>query len=350
MGRRGRLLADAEFGRRCGVRPIGDDRCRRLGAAGDLGNVAGTRHRHLRSGARSELLFGAASKRESVERALVYMGLEPGRSITEIELDRVFIGSCTNARIEDLRVAAAVVRGRKVSSRIRQAMVVPGSGLVKRQAEQEGLARVFLDAGFEWRRSRMLDVSGDERRPARNRRAMRRDLEPELRGAPGTRRPYAPRQSGDGRRRRGGRSLHRRPRISGSADMKPFTTLTGTVVPLDRANVDTDQIIPKQFLKSIRRSRFRREPVRCLAVSRRRRDGTDAERATDQPQLRAESVRATRAPSVLLARANFGCGSSREHAVWALEEYGIRCVICAELRGHILQQLLQEWRITHCSR
>ncbi len=79
------------------------------------------------------------------------MGLEPGRPITDIELDRVFIGSCTNARIEDLRVAADVVRGRKVSSRIRQAMVVPGSGLVKRQAEQEGLARIFVDAGFEWR-------------------------------------------------------------------------------------------------------------------------------------------------------------------------------------------------------
>jgi 3-isopropylmalate/(R)-2-methylmalate dehydratase large subunit len=91
------------------------------------------------------------ARKESVERALVYMGLEPGRALTDIELDRVFIGSCTNARIEDLRAAAAVVRGRKVSSRIRQAMVVPGSGLVKRQAEEEGLARVFLDAGFEWR-------------------------------------------------------------------------------------------------------------------------------------------------------------------------------------------------------
>lgn len=95
--------------------------------------------------------YSDAARRESVERALVYMGLEPGRRLTEVELDRVFIGSCTNARIEDLRAAAAVVRGRKVSSRIRQAMVVPGSGLVKRQAEAEGLAKVFLDAGFEWR-------------------------------------------------------------------------------------------------------------------------------------------------------------------------------------------------------
>lgn len=95
--------------------------------------------------------YSEVARRESVERALMYMGLEPGRPITEIELDRVFIGSCTNARIEDLRTAAAVLRGRKVSSRIRQAMVVPGSGLVKRQAEAEGLAKVFLDAGFEWR-------------------------------------------------------------------------------------------------------------------------------------------------------------------------------------------------------
>ncbi len=91
------------------------------------------------------------SRKESVERALVYMGLEPGQALAGIELDRVFIGSCTNARIEDLRAAAAVVRGRRVSSRIRQAMVVPGSGLVKQQAEKEGLARIFLDAGFEWR-------------------------------------------------------------------------------------------------------------------------------------------------------------------------------------------------------
>ena len=122
-----------------------------LGAAGDLGNVAGTRHRHLRSGARSELLFGSVEAGVGRNARWSTWGSSPGARSTEIELDRVFIGSCTNARIEDLRAAAAVVRGRKVSSRIRQAMVVPGSGLVKRQAEKEGLARVFLDAGFEWR-------------------------------------------------------------------------------------------------------------------------------------------------------------------------------------------------------
>ena len=91
------------------------------------------------------------SKKDQAERALAYMGLAPGTKMADIPVDRVFIGSCTNARIEDLRAAAAVVRGRMVAKSIRQALVVPGSGLVKRQAETEGLARVFTDAGFEWR-------------------------------------------------------------------------------------------------------------------------------------------------------------------------------------------------------
>ena len=90
------------------------------------------------------------TKRRSYERALEYMALEPARSISSIGIDRVFIGSCTNSRIEDLREAARVLQGYKVSGDV-NAMVVPGSGLVKKQAEEEGLARVFVDAGFEWR-------------------------------------------------------------------------------------------------------------------------------------------------------------------------------------------------------
>ncbi|CAN0589490.1 unnamed protein product, partial [Ectocarpus sp. 12 AP-2014] len=90
-------------------------------------------------------------KREGIVRALKYMGLAPNQAITDIKLDRVFIGSCTNSRIEDLREAAAVVKGRKVSPSLKQAMVVPGSGLVKAQAEQEGLDRIFIEAGLEWR-------------------------------------------------------------------------------------------------------------------------------------------------------------------------------------------------------
>jgi 3-isopropylmalate/(R)-2-methylmalate dehydratase large subunit len=92
-----------------------------------------------------------ATRREGMERALAYMGLKPRTRITDIQLDKIFIGSCTNSRIEDLRAAAAVVKGRRVASSIRQAMVVPGSGLVKTQAEREGLDKVFLAAGFEWR-------------------------------------------------------------------------------------------------------------------------------------------------------------------------------------------------------
>jgi 3-isopropylmalate/(R)-2-methylmalate dehydratase large subunit len=90
------------------------------------------------------------SKRRSYERALLYMGLEPLRPISEIKIDSAFIGSCTNSRIEDLRTAAKVVRGYKVSSRV-NALVVPGSMLVKKQAEDEGLAEIFVDAGFQWR-------------------------------------------------------------------------------------------------------------------------------------------------------------------------------------------------------
>ena len=95
--------------------------------------------------------FGDEDKSETASRALAYMDLTPGTPISEVALDKVFIGSCTNARIEDLREAAKVARGRKVASNIKNAFVVPGSGLVKRQAESEGLDDIFRKAGFEWR-------------------------------------------------------------------------------------------------------------------------------------------------------------------------------------------------------
>ncbi|KGM05904.1 3-isopropylmalate dehydratase large subunit [Methylophaga thiooxydans] len=90
-------------------------------------------------------------KRNGMEKALKYMGLSAKQAITNIHLDRVFIGSCTNSRIEDLREAASAIKGGKVSASVKQAMVVPGSGLVKQQAEQEGLDKIFIEAGFEWR-------------------------------------------------------------------------------------------------------------------------------------------------------------------------------------------------------
>jgi len=108
-----------------------------------------------------------AGKRAAKWRALAYMGLIPGTPITDIAVDRVFIGSCTNSRIEDLRAAAKVVEGKRVSERV-NALVVPGSGLVKEQAEAEGLDRIFTAAGFEWREpgcSMCLAMNADKLRP-----------------------------------------------------------------------------------------------------------------------------------------------------------------------------------------
>ena len=108
-----------------------------------------------------------ADKRSAAERALAYMDLKPGTPLTQVKIDRVFIGSCTNGRIEDLRAAAAVAKGRKVAAHV-GAMVVPGSGLVKEQAEAEGLDKIFLAAGFEWREpgcSMCLAMNADKLAP-----------------------------------------------------------------------------------------------------------------------------------------------------------------------------------------
>jgi 3-isopropylmalate/(R)-2-methylmalate dehydratase large subunit len=95
--------------------------------------------------------FADPAKQEAARKSLDYMGLAPGTRMQDVAVENIFIGSCTNSRIEDLRAAAAVVRGRHVAGNIRQALVVPGSGLVKRQAEAEGLDRIFTEAGFQWR-------------------------------------------------------------------------------------------------------------------------------------------------------------------------------------------------------
>jgi len=193
------------------------------------------------------------ARRAGIERALQYMGLTPGLPITDIRIDKVFIGSCTNSRIEDLREAARVVRGRRIAPSVRQALVVPGSGRVKAQAEAEGLDRVFLQAGFEWREpgcSMCLGMNDDR-------------LEAGERCASTSNRNF------EGRQGAGGRTHLVSPAMAAAAAlagrfvdvrqiqyMQPFIRHTGLAVALDRANVDTDQIIPKQFLKSIRRRGF----------------------------------------------------------------------------------------------
>jgi 3-isopropylmalate/(R)-2-methylmalate dehydratase large subunit len=109
-----------------------------------------------------------AVKSKSISDALAYMGLEAGQPINEIMVDKVFIGSCTNSRIEDMRQAAAIAKGKKVADNIKLAMVVPGSGLVKKQAEDEGLDKIFIEAGFEWREpgcSMCLAMNADRLEP-----------------------------------------------------------------------------------------------------------------------------------------------------------------------------------------
>ena len=108
------------------------------------------------------------NRKKAMERSLEYMGLEPKQEIQKIKIDKVFIGSCTNSRIEDLRAASEILNGNKISKKIKRAIVVPGSGLVKKQAESEGLDEIFKSAGFEWRDagcSMCLGMNPDQLKP-----------------------------------------------------------------------------------------------------------------------------------------------------------------------------------------
>ena len=178
-----------------------------------------------------------------------------GTAVRDIAVDTVFIGSCTNGRIEDLRAAADVLRGRRVAPSVR-ALVVPGSGQVKAQAEAEGLDRVFASAGFEWRNpgcSMCLAMNPDKL-------------------APGERAASTSNRNFEGRQGRGGRTHLVSPAVAAAtavaghfaapADlerrklMEPIRVVSGTAVPLDRSDVDTDQIIPSDWLKRVERTGF----------------------------------------------------------------------------------------------
>ena len=144
------------------------------------------------------------------------MGLKGGERIKDIRLDRVFIGSCTNGRIEDLRAVAKIVAGKTVNANV-DAMIVPGSGLVKMQAEAEGLDKIFKAAGFDWREpgcSMCLAMNADKLRAGR---ALRLDLEPQFRGPPGPQGPHPPRLAADGGRGGHRRPFRRRPRMGHGA-------------------------------------------------------------------------------------------------------------------------------------
>ena len=265
-----------------------------------------------------------------MERALEYMGLKPNTPLTDIRVDRVFIGSCTNSRIEDLR-AAAVARGKRVASNVRQAMVVPGSGLVKQQAEREGLDKIFIEAGFEWREpgcSMCLAMNADRLEPGeRCASTSNRNFEGrQARAAARTwsARPWPPPPPWPATSSTSARSAERpAPR---SDIMQAFTTHEGLVAPLDRENVDTDLIIPKQFLKSIKRTGFGPNLFDELRYLDHGEPGMDNSKRPLNPDFVLNQPRYQGA-SVLLARKNFGCGSSREHAPWALTQFGFRAII-----------------------
>ena len=149
------------------------------------------------------------NKRLAAETSLGYMGLKGGEKITDIAIDRVFIGSCTNGRIEDLRAAAKVAEGKTVNANV-NAMIVPGSGLVKEQAEAEGPRPDLPQGRLRMARARLLHVPGDEPRQAPAGRALRLDLEPQFRGPAGLQGPHPPGLARDGGRRRDRRPLRRR--------------------------------------------------------------------------------------------------------------------------------------------
>ena len=332
--------------------------------------------------------FTNPGKRAGVVRSLEYMGLEPGTPIQSIKLDKVFIGSCTNSRIEDLRSAAQIAKDRKVAPHV-YAMVVPGSGLVKKQAEAEGVDKIFIEAGFDWREpgcSMCLGMNPDI-------------LSPQERCASTSNRNFEGRQGAGGRTHLMSPAMAAAAAIKGTiADVREFTkkldfsgpfkakdfainaasdpvidiladqvadlsqagtpteptdddlvdertdtpapgsqtgvqtvvaansggmtafaVLKGIAAPLPMSNVDTDRIIPKQFLKSIKRTGYGNAlffPIRY-----------DPKTGEPSPAFILNQPPYDKAKILLVLGENFGCGSSREHAPWALRDFGITCIL-----------------------
>eukprot|EP00595_Chromulina_sp_UTEXLB2642_P000356 CAMPEP_0196761220 /NCGR_PEP_ID=MMETSP1095-20130614/389_1 /TAXON_ID=96789 ORGANISM="Chromulina nebulosa, Strain UTEXLB2642" /NCGR_SAMPLE_ID=MMETSP1095 /ASSEMBLY_ACC=CAM_ASM_000446 /LENGTH=729 /DNA_ID=CAMNT_0042110473 /DNA_START=146 /DNA_END=2338 /DNA_ORIENTATION=+ len=294
----------------------------------------------------------------TIQRSLDYMGLIPGTPLNTIKIDKVFIGSCTNARIEDIRAAASIAKGRKVASHV-YAMVVPGSGLVKAQAEFEGLDVILKEAGFDWREpgcSMCLAMNPDK-------------LEPGERCASTSNRNFEGRQGTGGRTHLVSPAMAAAAAVSGhltdvrevdaaiinlpsetsaftdlleainrpaensitptktsiastsediviSDPTKQFTEITGIAAKLAIQNIDTDMIIPKQFLKTIKRSGLGGALFYNLRY----------ENNIEKPDFILNQGK-FRQSSILVAGENFGCGSSREHAPWALYDFGIRAII-----------------------
>jgi len=322
-----------------------------------------------------------------MKRSLAYIGMEPGQKIEGTPIDKVFIGSCTNGRIEDLRAAAAIACGRKVASNVKHAMIVPGSGLVKKQAEEEGLNTIFTEAGFDWREpgcSMCLAMNADKLAP-QERCASTSNRNFEGRQGNGGRThlmspamavasavqgsiadvrkyPYLGDEQADPRNantnqksksdifriaafKNNGAVINPVPpylqnKKSSTADVAveakeessglyKFTSLTGVAASLDIQNVDTDMIIPKEFLKTIKRAglgyaafaELRYKNPQEVAIL-----GEEVAEPREDFVLNQEGYNKGKT-SILIVGDNFGCGSSREHAPWSIVDMGIRCLI-----------------------
>ena len=312
------------------------------------------------------------ARRLAMERALEYIGLEPNTPMEEVKIDKVFIGSCTNSRIEDLRHAAQIAKGRHVADWV-YAMVVPGSGLIKKQAEREGLDKILKEAGFDWREagcSMCLGMNPDQ-------------LSPGERCASTSNRNFEGRQGAGGRTHLVSPAMAAAAAVTGyfadvrkllpaeeqtnitntgsgekhhdveleppvenhakaadqadvvtdappasqspapshaeASGMPKFTTLEGYAAPMDIANIDTDMIIPKQFLKTIKRTGL----GSALFYNLRFDPATNKER----PEFVLNQEPYREAKILVCTGPNFGCGSSREHAPWAFNDFGIRSII-----------------------
>jgi 3-isopropylmalate dehydratase large subunit/3-isopropylmalate dehydratase small subunit len=324
--------------------------------------------------------FTDKARKANAKRALEYMGLVAGTPMQDITVDKVFIGSCTNSRIEDLRAAAKILEGKKIAPNIVRAMVVPGSGNVKAQAEAEGLDKIFLDAGFEWReagcsmclgmnpdilspRERCASTSNrnfegrqgalgrthlmspvmaaaaaivgklaDVRKIAENatpaKASPKLDIIPQMEDVDSDedldRIMDIPQDSSDVH-------AHGGPGPA-TAGFPKFTTLKGIAAPMEKANVDTDAIIPKQFLKTIKRTGL---GSALFHPMRYKEDGSEnLDFVLNQEPYRHAKI-------LVVTGANFGCGSSREHAPWALLDFGIKCVIAPSFSEIFFNNVVQ---------
>lgn len=310
-----------------------------------------------------------ADRETSCIRALDYTGLTSSTPLQDIQVDKAFIGSCTNSRIEDLRDAARILAGRKIAPNIKRAIVVPGSGLVKRQAEHEGLDEIFLAAGFEWREpgcSLCVGMNSDvvlayERVASssnRNFEGRQGDLARTHLMSPPTVAAAAiagrladvrdfsqlnlvPRHSraavviqsetthlGLDENRLEGISA---PNIGPSQDLANnqthnetgsiprFTTWKGIAAHMTRPNIDTDLILPTEFCKTIKKAGLGGAAFYPLRY--------DLQDGSERPDFILNQGIYRQSKILVVTGHNFGCGSSREHAPWALKDFGIRCII-----------------------